>query len=155
MRFASGEPRYGHQVRRAVSVATSPAPFAIVLGCMDTRVPVEAVLDQDFGSVFVVRTGGHVLDGAALGSIEIAVGTVGVPLVLVLGHRRCAAVATAVTAWQSGRRPSGSVVHVVDDITDAILFSSAICWCSATICLASSRRARSFSKLSASNRGIE
>lgn len=120
MRFASGEPRYGHHVRRAVSVATTPAPFAVVVGCMDTRVPVEAVLDQDFGSVFVVRTGGHVLDGAALGSIEIAVGSVGVPLVLVLGHRRCAAVATAVDAWTTGRRPIGSIGHVVDDIADAI-----------------------------------
>jgi carbonic anhydrase len=120
MRFASGEPRYGHQVRRAVSVSTTPAPFAVVVGCMDTRVPVEAVLDQDFGSVFVVRTGGHVLDHAALGSIEIAVAAAGVPLVLVLGHRRCAAVATAVDASRSGRRPSGSVGHVVDDITGAI-----------------------------------
>ncbi|GAA0917011.1 carbonic anhydrase [Virgisporangium aurantiacum] len=119
-RFASGRPQYGHQVVRAVAVATRPAPFAVVVGCMDTRVPVEAVFDQDFGSLFVVRTGGHVLDRAALGSIEIAVGSVGVPLVLVLGHRRCAAVAAAVDAWQTGRRPKGSVGYVVDDITDAI-----------------------------------
>jgi carbonic anhydrase len=119
-RFVSGQTLFGHQVRRAVAVATEPAPYAVVVGCMDSRVPVEAVFDQDFGTIFVVRTGGHVLDDAAVGSIEIAVGAVGVPLVFVLGHRRCAAVATAVGAWRSGRRPYGSVGHVVDDISEAI-----------------------------------
>ena len=81
---------------------------------------VEAIFDQDFGAVFAVRSAGHVLDRAAVGSIEIAVEAVGVPLVLVLGHRRCAAVATAVKAWRGGRRPQGAVGTVVDDITDAI-----------------------------------
>lgn len=119
-RFVSGRTNFGHDVRRAVAMATRPAPFALIVGCMDTRVPVEAVFDQDFGSVFVVRTGGHVLDRAAVGSIEIAAHSVGVPLVLVLGHRRCAAVATAVGAWNSGQRPAGSIGYVVDDISDAI-----------------------------------
>ncbi|GAA0898968.1 hypothetical protein GCM10009557_74650 [Virgisporangium ochraceum] len=124
-RFVSGQPLYGHQVRRAVAVATTPAPIAVVVGCMDTRVPVEAVFDQDFGSIFAVRTGGHVLDRAAVGSVEIAVNAVGVPLVLVLGHRRCAAVATAVDAWTTGRRPHGGVGAVVDDVVDAIRAATA------------------------------
>lgn len=119
-RFASGQALFGHQVRRAVAVAREPAPYAVVVGCMDSRVPVEAVFDQDFGTVFVVRSAGHVLDRAALGSVEIAVRAVGVPLVLVLGHRRCAAVATAVGAWQAKRRPAGNVGDVVDGIADAI-----------------------------------
>lgn len=119
-RFVSGQTLFGHQVRRAVAVATDPGPYAVIVGCMDSRVPVEAVFDQDFGMVFAVRSAGHVLDRVAVGSIEIAVRAVGVPLVVVLGHRRCAAVATAVTAWRSGRRPAGSVGAVVDDIADSI-----------------------------------
>jgi carbonic anhydrase len=119
-RFVSGQTQYGHDVRRAIAVASRPAPFAVVVGCMDSRVPVEAVFDQDFGAIFAVRSAGHVLDRAAVGSIEIAVEAVGVPLVLVVCHRRCAAVATAVKAWRGGRRPRGSMGHVVDDITDAI-----------------------------------
>jgi carbonic anhydrase len=119
-RFVSGQTLFGHQVRRAVAVATDPAPYAVILGCMDSRVPVEAVFDQDFGTVFAVRSGGHVLDRVGLGSIEIAVRAVGVPLIVVLGHRRCAAVATAVAAWRTGQRPAGSVGAVVDDIADPI-----------------------------------
>jgi carbonic anhydrase len=119
-RFASGQPMYGHSVRRAVAVATEPAPFAVVVGCMDSRVPVEAVFDQDFGSLFAVRTGGHVLDRAGQGSVELAVVGVGVPLVVVLGHRRCAAVNTAVQAWRQGQRLNGRVGHVADEISDAI-----------------------------------
>lgn len=119
-RFVSGQALFGHHVRRAVAVATAPAPFAVLVGCMDSRVPLEAVFDQDFGTVFAVRSAGHVLDRVAVGSIEIAVNAVGVPLVLVLGHRRCAAVATAVAAWRDGRRPAGSVGSVVDDIADSI-----------------------------------
>lgn len=119
-RFVSGQPLFGHQVRRAVAVAADPAPYAVLVGCMDSRVPLEAVFDQDFGTVFAVRSAGHVLDHVALGSVEIAVRAVGVPLVLVLGHRRCAAVATAVTAWRTDRRPQGSVGRVVDDISDSI-----------------------------------
>jgi carbonic anhydrase len=119
-RFVSGQTLFGHDVRRAVAVATDPAPYAVLVGCMDSRVPLEAVFDQDFGRVFAVRSAGHVLDRVAVGSIEIAVGAVGVPLVLVLGHRRCAAVATAVAAWRDGRRPAGSMGTVVDDIADSI-----------------------------------
>jgi len=119
-RFVAGQPAFGHSVGRAVAVSAEPEPFAVVVGCMDSRVPVEAVFDQDFGTLFVVRSAGHVLDRAGQGSVEIAVVGMGVPLVVVLGHRRCAAVRTSVDAWQEGRRLNGRVGHVVDDITDSI-----------------------------------
>jgi carbonic anhydrase len=119
-RFVAGRPAYGHSVRRAVAVSSEPAPFAVVVGCMDSRVPVEAVFDQDFGSLFVVRSAGHVLDRAVQGSVEIAVVGMGVPLVVVLGHRKCAAVRTSVDAWREGQRLNGRVGHVVDEIADAI-----------------------------------
>jgi carbonic anhydrase len=67
-------------------------PFAVILGCADSRVPPEHVFDQGLGDLFVVRVAGHVLDGAVLGSIEFAALQLEVQLVLVLGHENCGAV---------------------------------------------------------------
>jgi carbonic anhydrase len=91
-----------------------------VVGCLDSRVPPEAVLDQDFGSIVVVRTGGHVLDEAGLGSVEFAVCVFGVPLVLVLGHQYCGAIAATVRAIDSGTPPGGAIGRLVDEIEPAV-----------------------------------
>jgi carbonic anhydrase len=92
----------------------------MVVGCLDSRVPPEAVLDQDFGSLVVVRTGGHVLDEAGLGSVEFAVTVFGVSLVVVLGHQYCGAVTAAVQAVDSGTRPGGPIGRLVDEIEPAV-----------------------------------
>lgn len=120
-RFVSGQPIHGHDVTAAAASASGDQqPYAVVLGCIDSRVPLEAIFDQTFGSICVIRTGGHVLDRAVLGSIEYVVGELGVPLVMVLGHERCGAVAAALDAVRGGRRPGGSLAHLVDQIAPAV-----------------------------------
>ncbi|GLI01785.1 carbonic anhydrase 2 [Phytohabitans aurantiacus] len=103
-RFVEGSSRHGHQLAAAVAAATSPRPYAAIVGCMDSRVPVEAVFDQDFGAVCAIRTAGHALDGVAVASVTMAVEVLGVALVLVLGHTRCAAIAATLAPESSGRR---------------------------------------------------
>jgi carbonic anhydrase len=120
-RFVTGRPEHGHDVGAAAAASGGQQPHAVVLGCLDSRVPLEAIFDQTFGSICVVRSGGHVLDRAILGSVGFAVGALSVPLIMVLGHARCGAVAAAVTAVQSGDRPEGDVGYLVDEIAPAVL----------------------------------
>jgi carbonic anhydrase len=77
-------------------------PFAIVLGCSDSRMPVETVFDQGFGDLFVVRVAGHVVAPSIVGSIEFAASQFGTRLVVVLGHTRCGAIAATVEALRTG-----------------------------------------------------
>ncbi|MFC4022160.1 carbonic anhydrase [Micromonospora sp. GCM10011542] len=120
-RFVSGQPVHGHDVTAAAATASGDQqPYAVVLGCIDSRVPLEAIFDQTFGAICVIRTGGHVLDRAVRGSIEYVVGQLGVPLVMVLGHERCGAVAATVDALRGGQRPGGSLAHLVEQIAPAV-----------------------------------
>ncbi|MEV5766028.1 carbonic anhydrase [Micromonospora sp. NPDC052213] len=119
-RFVSGQPIHGHDVTAAAAASGDQQPYAVLLGCIDSRVPLEAIFDQTFGSICVIRTGGHVLDRAVLGSIEYVVGELGVPLVVVLGHERCGAVASAVDALRGGRSPGGALAHLVEQIAPAV-----------------------------------
>ena len=75
-------------------------PFAIVLGCSDSRVSPEVVFDQGLGDLFVIRVAGNVTDDAVVGSVEYAVEHLKTPLVVVLGHQGCGAVQAAVSASQ-------------------------------------------------------
>jgi carbonic anhydrase len=112
-RFAVGTPRPGRH--------TDMVPYAVVIGCLDPRVPVEAVFAQDPGAICVVRSAGHVLDRAVVGSVEFAVTDLNVSLVVVLGHDDCRAVAAAVEATRTGHRPAGARRYLVDQITPAVL----------------------------------
>lgn len=67
-------------------------PFAIVIGCSDSRVPVEIVFDQDLGDLFVIRVAGNIVAPSQLGSVEFAAVAFGTPLVVVLGHSNCGAI---------------------------------------------------------------
>ena len=71
-------------------------PFAVILGCADSRVPPELLFDEGLGDLFVIRVAGNVVDDAVLGSIEYAVEHLGTKLVMVLGHEKCGAVSAAV-----------------------------------------------------------
>lgn len=121
-RFVTGQPLHGHDVSAAAEAAASgdQQPDAVVVGCIDSRVPLEAIFDQTFGSICVVRSGGHVLDRAVLGSVEFAVSELRVPLVVVLGHERCGAVAATVTALRTGQTPAGSLAYLVEQIAPAV-----------------------------------
>jgi carbonic anhydrase len=120
-RFVSGRPEHGHKVSAAAAASGGQQPHAVVLGCIDSRVPLEAIFDQTFGSICVVRSGGHVVDRAVLGSVGFAVTQLGVPLIMVLGHVRCGAVGATVDALRAGSRPAGDVGYLVDEIAPAAL----------------------------------
>jgi carbonic anhydrase len=100
-------------------LATGQAPFAVVLGCSDSRVPPEILFDQGMGDLFIVRTAGNVVDDVVLGSIEYAAEHLGAPLVVVLGHERCGAVKAAV---KGGEAPGhiGALVKAIKPSVDAV-----------------------------------
>lgn len=116
-RFANGTPSHYHDsIERRGEIAKGQHPFAVVVGCSDSRVPPELVFDQGLGDLFVIRTAGEVLGDGALGSIEYAVEHLGCELVVVLGHERCGAVAAVV---QGGQLP-GHLASFTPAITPVI-----------------------------------
>ncbi len=94
----------------------SQHPFAIIVGCADSRTSPELVFDQNIGDLFVVRTAGNLVDDYALGSIEYAVNHLGSRLIVVLGHERCGAVEAALG---SAKAP-GHINSLVHDIQPAV-----------------------------------
>jgi carbonic anhydrase len=101
-------------------VARDQRPFAAILGCADARVPVEIVFAQELGDLFVVRVAGNVASPATLGSLEFAVGVLGTPLVVVLGHTRCGAVEATVEALLGRGRATGQLAAVVGWVRPAV-----------------------------------
>mgnify|MGYP006267684059 FL=1 len=100
-RYITARVVHPHQdTRRRRQVAKGQSPIAVVVGCSDSRVPPEIVFDQGLGDLFVIRTAGNVVDNVSMASIEYAVEHVHVPLVMVLGHRRCGAVDAALHAGE-------------------------------------------------------
>jgi carbonic anhydrase len=121
-RFVSGEvlhPSQGIEDRARLESAQHPG--AILFGCADSRVAAEIIFDQGLGDMFVVRTAGHVLDSAVLGSIEYAVTVLKVPLIVVLGHDSCGAVKATLAALDDGDVPGGYVLDIVERVTPSIL----------------------------------
>jgi len=102
-RFVRGE---FSQLRRGLErrdqLASGQRPFAVIVGCSDSRVPPELVFDQGLGDLFVVRVAGNVVDDAALASIEYAVEHLGAQTIVVLGHERCGAVKAVVDGGPLG-----------------------------------------------------
>jgi carbonic anhydrase len=96
-RFAANETPatvpLGHARRAAL--AAGQAPFAIVLGCSDSRVPAELVFDQGLGDLFVIRVAGNIVAPSQVGSVEFAAERFGTRLVVVMGHSQCGAVIAA------------------------------------------------------------
>jgi len=90
-------------------------PFAIVLGCSDSRTPVEILFDQGFGELFVVRVAGNVVAPSVVGSIEFAASQFGTQLVVVLGHTRCGAIDAAVRAVQQGEAHESRNIRSITD----------------------------------------
>lgn len=101
-RFLTGEPRQRDRSAEIRATAGGQQPIAAVLGCMDSRVPVETVFDQGIGDVFAIRVAGNVVNADVLGSLEYAVQAVRVPLIVVLGHRGCGAVKGACDSVELG-----------------------------------------------------
>ncbi|WP_028803880.1 carbonic anhydrase [Streptomyces sp. 142MFCol3.1] len=119
-RYAAGTPRHPHQGRdRRRLLAAGQQPFAVVVGCIDSRVPPELVFDQGLGDLLCIRTAAQVLDEAGLASVQYGVAELGIPLVLVLGHERCGAIAAALAHLRDGTPVPGHLRVLVDEILPA------------------------------------
>jgi carbonic anhydrase len=119
-RFVSGTPHSEPYGPRVADFAGGQNPFAVVLGCSDSRVPIETIFDQVPGNVFVVRIAGNFLNDGTLGSIEFAVDVLKAQLVVVLGHARCGAVEAALTFAREGIRQRGHIQGIVDAIVPSV-----------------------------------
>lgn len=96
-RFVSGDPAHPRQdVERRAELANSQHPTAALFGCSDSRLAAEIIFDQGLGDLFVVRNAGQVISDSVIGSLEYAVGVLGVPLIVVLAHDACGAVGAAI-----------------------------------------------------------
>ncbi|WP_067899109.1 carbonic anhydrase [Nocardia vaccinii] len=121
-RFVSGNLQHpGQGTADRAKLVHGQQPGAILFGCGDSRVAAEIIFDQGLGDMFVVRTAGHVLDASVLGSIEYGVEILNVPLIVVLGHDSCGAVAATINALDGGDVPGGFIRSVVERVTPSIL----------------------------------
>ena len=97
------------------------APFAIILGCSDSRVPAELVFDQGLGDLFVIRVAGNIVAPSQVGSVEFAVSQFGTPLVVVLGHSMCGVVmATLEEIKRPSDQTSSNVLSIVSRIRPSV-----------------------------------
>jgi carbonic anhydrase len=122
-RFVTGEgatPALPQAARRAALVA-GQAPFALILGCSDSRVPAELVFDQGFGDLFVIRVAGNIVAPSQVGSVEFAASQFGTRLVVVMGHTRCGAVAATLDELLGrGTAESRNLRSIVDRIRPSV-----------------------------------
>src|SRR6185436_3768032 len=102
---------------RRTEVAEGQNPFAIILGCSDSRVPAELVFDQGLGDLFVIRVAGNIVAPSQIGSIEFAAERYHTRLVVVLGHSQCGAV---LATLEELRRPSESQSRNLRSIVDRV-----------------------------------
>lgn len=117
-RFVDGHQNQASVTREELEASTrGQKPFAIVLGCADSRVPVELIFDHGIGDLFVVRVAGNVVTPAQFGSVEFAAEQFGTELVVVLGHSYCGAVKATLDHL---RRPGGSLSPGLQSIVDRI-----------------------------------
>lgn len=121
-RFVAGQPTtppLSSFERRAL--AADQAPFAIVLGCSDSRVPAELVFDQGFGDLFVIRVAGNIVAPSQVGSVEFAASKFGTKLVVVIGHSGCGAVTAAVEELLDGATTqSRNLRSIVDRVRPSV-----------------------------------
>ncbi len=125
-RFTAGTPEHPNQdAARRAETAPAQSPFAVLFGCSDSRLAAEIIFDRGLGDLFVVRTAGHVAGPEVLGSIEYGVSVLDCPLVVVLGHDTCGAVAATRSALADGVIASGYVRDVIERVTPSVLAARA------------------------------
>ena len=106
-------------LERRREIARSQAPFAVLVGCSDSRVSPELLFDTGLGDLFIIRNAGNSVGPVSMGSIEYGVLMLGAPLVVVLGHERCGAVDAALSVVRDQLSLPGSIGSVVDPILPA------------------------------------
>lgn len=129
-RLKDGNRRFASGIQSGATIAT-PArrnelveeqkPFAIILGCSDSRVPAEMVFDQGLGDLFVIRVAGNIVAPSQIGSVEFAAAMYATPLVVVLGHSRCGAIiATVEELTQDAQHRSQNLRAIVDRVRPSV-----------------------------------
>lgn len=120
--FINGEVHFkklSHQQR--AELAEEQHPFAIILGCSDSRVPAEIVFDQGLGDLFVIRVAGNIVAPSQVGSVEFAAESFGCPLVVVLGHSHCGAIKSTInTLLHPDKVPSSNLMSIVNRVRPAV-----------------------------------
>lgn len=127
-RLIEGNRRYAQNVRSVDSMLShnrrdmqSQRPFAVILGCSDSRAPAEIVFDQGLGDLFVIRVAGNIVAPSLVGSVEFAADKFDTRLVVVMGHTGCGAVAAALDAIQHRAGPaSRNLMSIVDRVRPSI-----------------------------------
>ena len=123
-RFVSGEALHPNQdASRRSALVNAQDPFAVIFGCADSRLAAEIIFDLGLGDAFVVRTAGHVIDDAVLGSLEYGVSVLNIPLIVILSHDNCGAVTATKNAVETGQIPPGFIRDLVERITPSVLTS--------------------------------
>ncbi|MFF7731900.1 carbonic anhydrase [Streptomyces sp. NPDC007984] len=105
--------------RRRQFVAQEQEPYGVILSCIDSRVPPELVFDTGLGDLFVMRTGGQVVEPVVVGSVEYGPMTSGTPLIVVLGHQRCGAVKAAYKALKDDKPLPGNLQSIAEALRPA------------------------------------
>lgn len=120
-RFVTGHGRHPHQSpARIREIAAGQHPFAVILGCADSRVAPEILFDQGAGDLFDNRVAGNIVDDLLLGSIEYAVEEFAPPVIMVLGHERCGAVSATINAIRTGAEVPGHIAAIVEALTPIV-----------------------------------
>ena len=129
-RLKDGNLRFAANVRgsdaflshtRRVELAAGQQPFAIILGCSDSRVPAEIVFDQGLGDLFVIRVAGNIVAPSQVGSVEFAAERYGTKLVVVLGHSQCGAIlATLEQLREPNQKHSRNLQSIVDRVRPSV-----------------------------------
>lgn len=128
-RLRDGNRRFAHShdehaatdAARRRELADGQEPFAVIVGCSDSRVPAEIVFDQGLGDLFVIRVAGNIMQPSQIGSVEFACSEFGTRLVVVLGHSDCGAIRTTLKALRSpGETQSRNIAAIVELIRPTI-----------------------------------
>lgn len=119
LRFVDEHPVAPVASAHRIELASGQSPFATILGCSDSRVPIETIFDQQPGNLFVVRVAGNIVNDDGLASIEYAITVLNSMLVVVLGHMQCGAVKAALDYVERGARLPGHMQRLADAIAPA------------------------------------
>jgi carbonic anhydrase len=114
-RFTDGRARHPHQsMAHLRRIANGQHPFAVTLGCADSRVAPEILFDQGLGDLFDNRVAGNIVDDLLLGSVEFAVEEFAPSVIMVLGHERCGAISATIDVIEHGGTPAGRIGTIVE-----------------------------------------
>lgn len=120
-RFATGQSRYSSVSQEVLTaLVQGQSPFATIIGCSDSRVPVELVFDAGLGELFTVRIAGNVFSPELMGSLQYAAVHLHTPLFVVLGHEGCGAVSAALAALRGGPRERERIALLLERITPGL-----------------------------------